>query len=105
MLNTFLRKISVLQSGLRVKEFEEALCFYSEMIGKISDLKMNKKHDHKGQLDDEKEDYSDQTERKQKTRTHELSEMPSYSFSQKTKKKPRGKIVNLKKLAQKVMLT
>ncbi|KAK3804037.1 hypothetical protein RRG08_049527 [Elysia crispata] len=75
-------------SGLRVKEFEEALCFYSEMIGKISDLKMNKKHDHKGQLDDEKEDYSDQTERKQKTRTHELSEMPSCSFSQKTQKNP-----------------
>ena len=56
----------VLQSGLRVKEFEEVLHFYSEMIGKISDLKMNKKQDHKSQLDDEKEGYSDQTERKQK---------------------------------------
>ena len=75
------------------------------MIGKISDLKMNKKQDHKGQLGDEKEGYSDQTERKQKDSNTRTIRDALLQLLSKDAKQPRGKIVNLKKLAQKVMLT
>ena len=67
------------------------------MIGKISDLKMNKKQDHKSQLDDEKQGYSDQTEWKQKDLNTRTIRDALLQLLSKDAKEPRGKIVNLKK--------
>ena len=75
------------------------------MIGKISDLKMNKKQDHKGQLDDKKQGYSDQTERKQKDSNTRTNRDAFLQLLSNDAKQLKGKIVNLKKLTQKVMLT
>ncbi|KAK3743674.1 hypothetical protein RRG08_030796 [Elysia crispata] len=53
---------------------------------------MNKKQDHKGQLGDEKEGYSDQTERKQKDSNTRTIRDALLQLLSKDAKQPRGKI-------------
>ncbi|KAK3698378.1 hypothetical protein RRG08_022938 [Elysia crispata] len=53
---------------------------------------MNKKQDHKSQLDDEKEGYSDQTERKQKDSNTRTIRDAFLQLLSKDAKEPRGRI-------------
>ena len=62
------------------------------MIGKINDLKMNEEQDHKGQLHDEEEDYSDQTEQKQKDSNTRTIRDAFLQLLSKDARQPRGKI-------------
>ena len=61
----------------------------------------HKKQDHKGQLDNKKWDHSDQIVKNQEDWNARIIRDGFLQFVSKDTREPRGKIINLKKLAPK----